>query len=117
MGPSSKIRPGFLTLTIHDKNILHAAYMSFLQNGGLFIPTNRTYELGEEVSLLLSLMEETEKLPVRGTVVWVTPKGAQGNRAPGVGVQFEGEEGKMVRNKIETYLAAMIKSDKSTYTL
>jgi type IV pilus assembly protein PilZ len=117
MGSASRIRSGFLTLTIKDKNILYAAYMSFLNNGGLFIPTNRTYNLGEDVSLLLSLMDETEKLPVQATVVWVTPKGAQGNRAPGVGVQFKGEEGKQVRNKIETYLTGMIKSDKSTYTL
>ncbi len=105
MGSASRIRSGFLTLTIKDKNILYAAYMSFLNN------------LGEDVSLLLSLMDETEKLPVQATVVWVTPKGAQGNRAPGVGVQFKGEEGKQVRNKIETYLTGMIKSDKSTYTL
>ena len=36
-----------LTLTIQNKSVLHGAYMSFLQNGGLFVPTTRPYRLGE----------------------------------------------------------------------
>jgi Tfp pilus assembly protein PilZ len=30
-----------LALTIQDKSVLYGAYMSFLQNGGLFVPTAR----------------------------------------------------------------------------
>ncbi len=110
-------KPGVLTLAIKDKNILYTTYMSYLKEGGLFIPTTRTFVLGEEVSMLLTLMEEAEKFPVNGSVVWITPIGAQGNRAPGIGVQFKGDEGKRVRNKIETYLAGTLKSDKPTHTL
>ncbi|MGD8309819.1 MAG: pilus assembly protein PilZ, partial [Chromatiales bacterium] len=32
-------RQGILSLTIKDKNALYAAYMQFVKNGGLFIPT------------------------------------------------------------------------------
>lgn len=110
-------KPGILSLTIRDRSVLYAAYMGFIKNGGLFIPTNKSYCLGDEVFLLLNLMEETEKLPAAGKVVWITPKGAQGNRAAGIGVQFSAEEGALVRNKIETYLAGMLKSDKPTHTL
>ena len=46
--------------------------MSFLQNVGLFVPTTRPYRLGDEVFLLLTLMDEPEKLPVAGRVVWIT---------------------------------------------
>jgi type IV pilus assembly protein PilZ len=60
--------------------------MPFLRNGGLFIPTNKRFTLGEEVFVLLALMDEAEKIPITGTVVWVTPKGAQGNRQAGIGV-------------------------------
>lgn len=63
-----------LTLTIQDKGVLYGAYMSFLQNGGLFVPTMRPYRLGDEVFLLLTLMDEPEKLPVAGRVVWITPE-------------------------------------------
>ena len=74
-------KPGLLTLTIKDKSALYLAYMPFVKNGGLFIPTNSNYRLGDEVFMLLNLMGEDEKLPVAGRVIWVTPKGAQGNRA------------------------------------
>jgi len=33
-------KPGLLTLTIKDKSALYLAYMPFVQNGGLFIPTS-----------------------------------------------------------------------------
>ena len=57
-------RQGILSLTIKDKSALYAAYMPFVKNGGLFIPTNKTYQLGDEVFMLLSLMGEPEKIPV-----------------------------------------------------
>lgn len=108
---------GILTLTIRDKASLYSAYMPFIKNGGIFVPTNKTYQVGEEVFMLLSLMDEHEKLPVAGRVVWITPKGAQGNRLAGIGVQFSDQDGGAVRNKIETYLAGALKSDRPTYTM
>ena len=51
--PSNK--PGLLTLTIKDKSALYLAYMPFVKNGGLFIPTNSNYRLGDEVFMLLNL--------------------------------------------------------------
>jgi len=110
-------RQGILSLTIKDKSALYAAYMPYIKNGGLFIPTNKTYKLGDDVFMLLSLMEETEKLPVAGKIVWITPKGAQGNRAAGIGVQFSELDGGATRNKIETYLAGALKSDRATHTM
>ena len=78
-------RNGILSLAIKDKAVLYAAYMPFVKNGGLFIPTKKDYQLGDEVFMLLNLMEEAEKIPVAGTVVWITPKGAQGARVAGIG--------------------------------
>ena len=76
-------KPGLLTLTIKDKSALYLAYMPFVKNGGLFIPTSSNYRLGDEVFMLLNLMGEDEKLPVAGRVIWMTPKGAQGKRTQG----------------------------------
>lgn len=109
-------RNGILSLTIRDKAVLYAAYMPFITNGGLFIPTNKSYTLGDEVFMLLSLMDEPEKIPVAGKVVWITPRGAQGTRAAGIGVQFSGED-ESAAKKIETYLAGSLESDRPTHTM
>jgi len=109
-------RNGILSLTIKDKAVLYAAYMPFVKNGGLFIPTNKPYKLGDEVFMLLSLMDEAEKIPVAGKVVWVTPKRAQGNRAAGIGVQFNGQDD-TASKKIETYLAGALESERPTHTM
>lgn len=109
-------RSGILSLTIKDKAVLYAAYMPFVKNGGLFIPTGKSYKLGDEVFMLLNLMDEPEKIPVAGKVVWITPKGAQGNRAAGIGVQFSDQDNTAV-NKIETYLAGSLESERPTHTM
>ncbi len=110
-------RQGILSLTIKEKSALYAAYMPFVNNGGLFIPTQRSYKLGEEVFMLLNLMEETERLPVAAKIIWITPKGAEGYRSTGIAVQFSDQDGGLTRNKIETYLAGALKSDRPTHTM
>ncbi|MDP1930642.1 MAG: PilZ domain-containing protein [Gammaproteobacteria bacterium] len=107
---------GILSLTIKDKTVLHAAYMPFIKNGGLFIPTTKDYEIGHDVFILLKLMDDGERIPVAGTVVWITPRRAQGNRAAGIGIQFNDTDGN-VRKKIETLLAGQLNSDKLTHTM
>lgn len=110
-------RQGILALNIRDKNSLYAAYMPFIRNGGLFIPTTKTYQLGEEVFMLLTLSDSKDKLPVAGRVVWLTPRGAQGNKTAGVGVQFSELDRGSTRNKIEAILAGGLKSDRPTLTM
>lgn len=110
-------KPGILSLTIRDKSALYASYMPFVRNGGLFIPTTKNYKLGDEVFMLLTLMEDKEKLPIAGKIIWVTPKGAQGNRTAGIGVQFSDLDKGQTRNKIENVLAAALKSERQTHTM
>jgi len=109
-------RNGILSLKIQDKSVLYAAYMPFVKNGGLFISTDKAYNLGDEVFLLLNLMDEPDKVPVAGKVVWITPGGAQGNRTPGIGVQFSDKDN-IAQSKIETYLAGSLESSRPTHTL
>jgi type IV pilus assembly protein PilZ len=110
-------KPGLLTLTIKDKSALYLAYMPFVKNGGLFVPTNSSYRLGDEVFMLLSLMGEHDKLPVAGRVIWVTPKGASGRRAAGIGVQFSEQDRGQTQKKIEALLAGALGGDKPTHTM
>ena len=106
-----------LAVSMHDANSLRAAHMPFIVNGGLFIPTHSTYRLGDEVFMLLNLMGEAEKIPVAGTVIWMTPKGAQGKRTAGIGVQFSDEDQGNTQKKIENYLAGALGGEKLTHTM
>lgn len=110
-------RQGILSLSIKDKNALYQAYMPFVNNGGLFIPTDREYQMGQEVFMLLNLMEEPERLPIAGKVIWKTPPGSSGYRTCGIGVQFSDQDGGIARAKIENYLAGALGTDKSTHTM
>jgi type IV pilus assembly protein PilZ len=109
-------RSGILSLTIKDKAVLYSAYMPYLENGGLFVPTNKPYKVGDEVFMLLNLMDEAEKIPIAGKVVWVTPKGAQGNRTAGIGVQFSDQDAN-ANARIENHLAGSLNSDRPTHTM
>ncbi|MCE1169775.1 PilZ domain-containing protein [Azovibrio restrictus] len=111
-------RPSVLSLNINSKSALYAAFMPMLKNGGIFIPTTRNYALGDEVFMLLSLMEDPAKLPIAGKVVWTTPAGAQNNRAQGIGIHFNADEsGQEARRKIEGLLAGVLNSTRPTHTL
>ncbi|TVQ89158.1 MAG: pilus assembly protein PilZ [Chromatiaceae bacterium] len=114
-------RPGgpqrLLSFAIKDKQALYSAYMPFIKNGGLFIPTNTPYQLGEELFLLLELMDATERIPVAGKIVWITPVGAEGNRAVGVGIQFHDQDQGEARRKIEEYLAGGLEAERPTHTM
>lgn len=111
-------RPGVLSLSIKEKPALYAAYMPFLKGGGIFIPTAKAYRLGDEVFMLLTLMDDPNKLPVAGKVAWITPAEAQGNKSQGIGVQFsDNESGIAARNKIEGLLGGNLKSTRPTHTM
>ena len=84
--PAGSPRPAVLSLAIKEKAALYAAYMPYLKHGGIFVPTTRVYQLGDEVYLILTLMDDPTKIPVAGKVIWVSPAGG-GARQPGIGVQ------------------------------
>lgn len=115
---ASVARPSVLSLAIKEKSALYAAYMPFLVNGGIFVPTNKNYKLGDEIYLILTLMDDPNKYPVAGKVAWVTPSGANNNRAQGIGVHFPSDEtGTRVRQRIEELLGAALGSSRATHTL
>lgn len=112
----SDMKQDSLILTIKDLSALHAVYMSFLRHGGLFVPTTAHYQLGDHVIILLSLLDEPETVTVTGRVVWITPKGAQGHRETGIGVEFSDQDA-TVSHKIDNYLGGSLASSRQTHTL
>ncbi len=111
------MRRNMLSLHITDESTLYNSYLPFLKHGGLFIPTEKNYKLGDEVFLLLTLMDEGEKMPVAGKVVWINPKGAQGSRPAGIGVHFGEMDNGKIRERVEKYLSSALRSNKSTHTM
>jgi type IV pilus assembly protein PilZ len=109
---------GILSLSIKDRHALYNAYMPFVKGGGLFVQSTKRFKLGDEVFLLLTLMELEERLPIPGKVVWITPPGSQGNRRPGIGVQFaDTPDGAHARTIIESHLANLLNSARKTHTM
>ena len=105
-----------LAVTIEDVGVLHAAYMPFIADGGLFIPTAKRYRLGEEVFVLLGLLDDAANIPLAGEVVWIAPQGALGGTA-GIGVRFNDRDD-AVRRRIEAQLDGLADFDgRETYTM
>ena len=111
-------RPSVMSLSFRDRAGLYAAYMPFVQNGGLFVPGARSCQLGDEVFLLLTLMQDDTRYPVAGKVVWITPEGATHGHTPGVGVQFPPDgSGLRVRQRIESLLGTTLGTTRPTHTI
>ena len=110
------VRNGILNLKLATQEELYASYMPFVHNGGLFIPTRHSYLLGDEVFVLLQLIDEPEKIPITGKVIWISPKGLGGSRKQGIGIQLSDANIDLL-GKIEAYLAGLLNSEDHTHTM
>ena len=118
MSSAGGARQGILSLAVKDKAALYNAYMPYIRNGGIFVPTPRRYFIGDEVFLLLQLLDDPTRHPVAGKVAWITPQGAQGGKTQGIGVHFSDDESsKVLRGRIEQILAGHLNSARPTHTL
>ena len=114
---ASGLRSSMLQFIAPDVTTLYAHYISRFQNGGIFVPTSRAFELGAEVIVALTLPGREERFAIGGRVAWVTPAHAQHGRSQGVGVAFEADDkSKAVRAIIEDMLGNMLTSGRGTQT-
>jgi type IV pilus assembly protein PilZ len=111
-------RPSVIQLSIKEKPALYAAFIPLFAEGGLFLPSSRSYNLGDDVYLLLSLPEDMQRYPIAGKVGWITPAKAAGGRTQGVGIVFpKDDKARALKLKIEETLGALLASDKPTQTI
>jgi type IV pilus assembly protein PilZ len=111
-------RPSVIQLVFREKGALYAAYIPLFAEGGLFVPSTRDYQLGDDIYLLLSLPGDPQRYPVAGKVGWLTPANTPGGRTQGVGVRFPADEkSRVLKIKIEEVLGTAISSSKPTQTL
>jgi type IV pilus assembly protein PilZ len=117
-GATVGARPSVIQLVFREKGALYAAYIPLLNDGGLFVPTQRAYRLGEDIYLLLSLPDDPQRYPVAGKVAWITPANASGGRTQGVGVRFPADDKtRLLKLKIEEILGTQISSSRPTQTV
>jgi len=114
---TAQMRKGLIAFTITDRGALYSSYMQFVQGGGVFVPTARSYDIGDKVFVLLKLMDDSSPHTVEATVIWITSAGAQGNKTPGIGVQFGDSNKGGAKNAIEQYLGGTLQSDRATQTM
>ena len=110
-------RPSVISLSIKEKGALYAAYMPFVENGGLFVPTQRPAQLGDDLYIILSLRDDPAKVAIPGKVAWITPAGTTG-RQQGIGIQFTKTDASLqARAKIEDLLGSTLKSSRPSNTV
>ena len=122
MSPAAAVsatpKPSVLQLALPDTNALYAAYMPWLVEGGVFVPTPRSFCLGEDAYVLLQLPADPRPYTVVGKVVWVTPESAAGSRPQGIGLQFaQNAESSALKEKIEQLLGPAWDSGRPTHTI
>ncbi|MDO4907548.1 PilZ domain-containing protein [Neisseria sp.] len=111
--------PGrMMRLTLREKSALYNSYMPFLEHGGLFVPTDDIFSLGDEVLLALELADHPGQRYLRTKVAWINPSRTSVNRPKGVGLAFgEDEICQQTKILIEGELGSVLRSDRVTFTL
>ncbi len=105
-----------LTLEFTNQHMLYKCYMSFTKEGGLFVATNRHYELGQSLALNVLLPEEETHYSVSGKVAWVNPSASHSHAPQGIGVAFIDDKHNL-KERIEKRLGPLLGSSEPTYTL
>lgn len=80
-------RLGVLSLAIKEKVALFTAYRPYIQGRGLFIPTSKPFQMGDEVFMLLSLLNDLISLKTISKIIWILPLATSG-RPQGVGCRI-----------------------------
>ena len=115
--PSAVQRAVVLSISIKERAALYAAYMPYLKGGGIFLPTAKSFAMGDAVLVILQLLDNPKRFPLNGIVAWITPAGVA-NKAQGIGVQFPQDElGLEARQLIESSLGSALRSGRKTHTL
>lgn len=109
-------RGGIIQVNIIDKDMLYQSYMPYVTGGGLFIPSKQSVKMGEEVFVLATLPEQSQKIPLTGKVIWISHK-QNGIKLQGFGIQLTGEKGIFYKSEAEKILAGLKATGRNSYTM
>jgi type IV pilus assembly protein PilZ len=109
----------FFNANIQDKRELYRSYMPFIKNGGLFFQFNNDVtpariSLGQNIFVVLTLMDSNKKYTVNGRVIWIT----RGSMIKGYGISLgEGIPMRSLKEHIEHLVLDFSIKKEATYTL
>jgi len=112
---NTKNRP--IQLIINNNSELHAHYMPFISAVAIFVPTTEEYTMGETATAHVLLKEVGKKIPIQGTVAWITPNLAQQGIKAGIGIEFAGANAAKIKQFIENRLGPLLNTqpEKTVY--
>ena len=111
------IRGGIITCNIPDLETLYRSYLVFINNGGLFVPSARNHQIGEEVFVAFTLPGSSERYPLNGKIIWLNAKGTT-TKPSGFGIQFGNDiNSQKLKNDVDRLLAGTSEYDKPTSTM
>ncbi|EKD92181.1 MAG: hypothetical protein ACD_29C00132G0002 [uncultured bacterium] len=98
-------QPQQITYRFTNLQALNNAVMSFVQDGGIFIPTENEFHLNDLVFVTITLPENEQTFAFTGEVIWITPKAAHNNfHFSGIGIQCSGDEGSAFQKAVQALL-------------
>ena len=111
--------PGkMISISLKDKPTVYYSYMPFFAHGGFFVPTSDPFKMGDEVLLMVDLLDHPDKFILRTHVAWINPARTSANRPKGIGLAFSHDEiSAQTKSQIEAELGNLLKNDRTTFTL
>lgn len=107
-----------LTAQFRDNLGLAQAWMPFIKNGALFVPSAQRPALGDAAFVLVTLESTGQRYAVSGKVVWLSALSPEPGQVAGVGIQFgEDDVSRNLVSQIQALLGNMQSSLKKTATL
>ena len=109
-----ELLPNVVRVLFMNPQALYQSYMSFLRNGGLYLPLTDTMPpMGAPIFILAQLPESTDIYFACGTVCYIN-----NGRRTGAGIHFETDEATQRLNlSIQNSIAPLIASGATTLTM
>ena len=96
---------------------LREAHMPFVRDGGLFIPTDNQFHLGDTVTVSITLPDD-QTFVFSGEVIWITPKSIHSSQHhPGIGIQCNDDEGEAFQKAMQQSLSGLKDEGGNTETM
>lgn len=111
--------PGkMLSISLKDKPTAYYSYMPFFAHGGFFVPTGDQFNMGDEVLLVVELLDYSEKFFLRTRVAWINRNRTSSGQPQGIGLALGDDEASVkCREYIEEQLPGLLHTDRATYTM
>ncbi len=111
--------PGkMISISLKDKPTVYYSYMPFFAHGGFFVPTSDPFKMGDEVLLMVDLLDHPDKFILRTHVAWINQNRTSNGQSQGIGLAFGDDETAIkCRMYVEEQLPGLLHTDRATYTM